>query len=561
MFVTLVNHLTSDTFASLPGFGAEMVLCATIVVILLARMFAMTERLDSTWFALVGTLLAIGVLSPLAPWDISQASPRMVAIGDLPRVEIFTGMLVHDGFSVVIKTLLLVFLLLFFVLIKLTSAHRKPDSPDFTTLVLGSALGMCLMISANHVLMIFLAIEMASVPSYAMVAIHRHDRKGSEAALKYAVYGAGTAGVMLYGISLLTGMLNSAHVPTMALHLAEKAATGISPAEIVMLVMAMLMILVGVAFKLSAVPFHQWCPDVFEGATAEVGAFLSVASKAAALALLVRMAIGLTCLEGAPFELVKWGDAGELAVANYSQLNGPALVSIQNFVAWVLAAIAAVTCTFGNLAAFAQTNIKRLLAYSTIAHAGYMMMAVPAVIALVSIDPLAASHCVGYLGLYIAVYLLMNLGAFAVVAMVRDVTGSEEIRDYAGLIHRSKSFTICLTVMLVGLVGLPPLAGFIGKFAVFAGLARGYLVSGETYLVALLVIGCVNTAISLFYYLRIVKTMTIDSAASDTAPMISSPSILQTGYLWCLTVPVLVLIVGWDFLNVWIQQAVLGLVS
>lgn len=561
MFFTLVNHLTSDTFASLPGFGVELVLCVTIVVILLARMFPFSERIDSTWFALLGTLVALCVLSPLAPWDISQSPARMVSIGEMPRVEIFTGMLVHDGFTVVIKTFLLVFLLLFFVLVKLTRAHRKPDSPDFSTLVLGSALGMCLMVSANHMLMIFLAIEMASVPSYAMVAIHRHDRKGSEAALKYAVYGAGTAGVMLYGISLLAGMLNSAHVPTMALHLAQMAAAGITPAESVILVMAMLMILVGVAFKLSAVPFHQWCPDVFEGATAEVGAFLSVASKAAALALLVRLSVGLTCLESAPLELISWGDGSELNVPDSAELVGLALGSVQNFVAWVIAVMAAVTCTFGNLAAFAQTNIKRLLAYSTIAHAGYMMMAVPAVLALVSIDIYVAGQCVGYLALYIAVYLLMNLGAFAVVAMVRDVTGSEEIRDYAGMIHRSKSFTICLTVMLVSLVGLPPLAGFIGKFAVFAGLARGYLASGETYLVALLVIGCVNTAISLFYYLRIVKTMTIDSAEADTAPLRSSPSILQTGYLWLLAVPVMVLIVGWDFLNVWIQQAVLGLIS
>ncbi|PQO30693.1 hypothetical protein C5Y96_14630 [Blastopirellula marina] len=561
MFVTLVNHLTSDTFASLPGFGAELVLCATIVVILLARMFAFSERIDSTWFALVGTLISLGVLSPLAPWDISQSPARMVAIGDLPRVEIFTGMLVYDGFSVVIKALLLTFLLLFFVLVKLTKAHGKPDSPDFTTLVLGSALGMCLMVSANHMLMVFLAIEMASVPSYAMVAIHRHDRKGSEAALKYAVYGAGTAGVMLYGISLLCGMLNSAHVPTMAQHLAEMAAEGISPAESVILVMAMLMILVGVAFKLSAVPFHQWCPDVFEGATAEVGAFLSVASKAAALALLVRMAVGLTCLESAPLGLVEWERGNANTIAVETEAVGPALGSIRNVVAWLIAVMAAVTCTFGNLAAFAQTNIKRLLAYSTIAHAGYMMMAVPAVLALVSIDPVAAGQCVGYLGLYIAVYLVMNLGAFAVVAMVRDVTRSEEIQDYAGMIHRNKSFTICLAVMLISLVGLPPLAGFIGKFAVFAGLARGYLASGENYLIALLVIGCVNTAISLFYYLRIVKVMTIDSVDADTAPMRSSPGILQAGYLWCLTVPVLVLIIGWDFLNVWIQQAVRGLVS
>lgn len=555
MFFTLVNHLTTDTLASLPGFGAELVLCATVLVILLARMFPLTERIDSTWLAMIGTFVALCVLSPLAPWDISQSPAEMVSMGELPRVEIFTGMLVHDGFSVVIKSMLLLFLLLFFGLVKLTKAHRKPDSPDFTTLILGSALGMCLMVSSNHMLMLFLAIEMASVPSYAMVAMHRHDRKASEAALKYAVYGAGTAGVMLYGISLLCGLLNSAHLPTMAVQLSDMAAAGISPAETVMLVMAALMVMVGLAFKLSAVPFHQWCPDVFEGATAEVGAFLSVASKAAALALLVRVAIGLTCVEGAADPLVAW-EGNSLADTTSSGMDG-----IQSFAAVLIAIIAAVTCTFGNLAAFAQTNIKRLLAYSTIAHAGYLMMGVPPILALASIDPAAAGACAGYLALYIAVYLLMNLGAFAVVAFVRDVTGSEEIRDYAGMIYRSKSITICMTILLVSLVGLPPLAGFIGKFAVFAGLARGYLASGETYLAVLLAVGCVNTAISLFYYLRIVKTMTMDPVDSDTAPMRHSPSILQTGYLWCLTVPVLVLIAGWDFLNVWIQQAVRGLIS
>ncbi|MEW4453135.1 NADH-quinone oxidoreductase subunit N [Bremerella sp. JC817] len=575
MFFTLVNHLTTDTLTSLIGFGAELVLCATIVVILLARMFRFTERIDSTWIALLGSLAALVVLSPLAPWDISQQPAQMVAIGDLPRVELFTGMLVYDGFGVVIKTLMIVFLLLFFVLTKLTSAHRSQDSPDFTTLVLGATVGMCLMVSANHVLMVFLAIEMASVPSYAMVAIRRVDRKGSEAALKYAVYGAAAAGVMLYGISLLCGVLNSAHIPTMAIKLSEMSAAGMTGAEITILVMASLMILVGLAFKLSAVPFHQWCPDVFEGATAEVGAFLSVASKAAALALLIRVAVGLGCVESAPLPLAA-NTHGETKAAlfNVADEKQPAveeaaevtsetksLQPVQTFLGLIIAIMAAVTCTLGNLAAFAQTNIKRLLAYSTIAHAGYMMMAVPPILALASKDVAAAGECAGYLALYIAVYLLMNLGAFAVVAYVRDCTGSEEICDYAGMIYRNQSIAICMTILLVSLVGLPPLAGFVGKFAVFAGVARGYLATGETYLAILLAVGCVNTAISLFYYLRVVKVMTIDPVDEETAPMHRSPGILQLGYLWCVTAPVLLLIVGWDSLNVWIQAAVRGLIS
>lgn len=568
MFFTLVNHLTSDTLASLMGFGAELVLCATIVVILLARMFRFSEKIDSVYFALVGTILAIAVLSPLAPWDVSQSPARMVPIGALPRIELFTGMLVNDGFAVVTKTLMLVFLLLFFILIKLTRAHRKEDNTDFISLILGSALGMFLMVSANHMLVVFLAIEMASVPSYALAAMRRRDPRGSEAALKYAVYGAGTAGVMLYGISLLCGMLNSAHLPTMAVRLSEMAEAGLSPAQNVMLVMAALMILAGLAFKLSAVPFHQWCPDVFEGATAEVGAFLSVASKAAALALLLRVVLGLGAIESAPQPLIAISDTS-LSVAdidNAANLNpeeptpGDAMQPIRSFIALLLAVVAAVTCTFGNLAAFAQTNIKRLLAYSTIAHAGYMMMAVPPILTLAPSNPEAAGACAGYLTLYVAVYLLMNLGAFAVAAMVRDVTGSEQISDYAGMIQRNLPIAVCFTILLVSLVGLPPLAGFIGKFAVFAGLARGYLLTGETYLVGLLVVGCLNTVISLFYYLRVVKIMTIVPIDPDAAPMQESPGVLQVGYLWAITAPVLVLIVAWDFLNVWIQAAVRGLV-
>lgn len=560
MFFTLVNHLTSDTLASLLGFGAELVLCVTIVVILLAKMFRFSEKFDAVMIAAVGVIAALVLLSPLSPWDVSQSPSRMVSIGDLPRVELFTGMLVQDGFAVVIKTMLLVFLLLFFVLVKLTRAHRSEDSTDFVSLILGALLGMFLMVSANHMLVIFLAVEMASVPSYALAAMRRRDPKGSEAALKYAVYGAGTAGVMLYGISLLCGLLNSAHLPTMATRLSGMFSQGLTPEQNIVLVMGGLMVMAGLAFKLSAVPFHQWCPDVFEGATAEVGAFLSVASKAAALALLLRVALGLGTLESAPTPLISLGESNANLEAT-EVISEASLGPVRQFMGVLIAVVASVTCTFGNLAAFAQTNVKRLLAYSTIAHAGYMMMAVPPILALVGNDSVAAGSCAGYLALYLSVYLLMNLGAFSVVAIVRDVIGSEEISAYAGMIHRDKSIVICFTILLISLVGLPPLAGFIGKFAVFAGVARGYLATGETYLALLLFAGCVNTAISLFYYLRIVKTMTIDPVAANAVPMDQSPGLLQMGYLWCLTAPVLILIAGWDFLNVWIQAAVRGLVS
>ncbi len=194
----------------------------------------------------------------------------------------------------------------------------------------------------------------------------------SEAALKYAVFGAGTAGVMLYGLSLLSGVLGSAHLPTMASRLATLLQTGIGPEHATVLVLGGLMLAVGVAFKLSAVPFHFWAPDVFEGATAEVAAFLSIASKAAALGLLVRLAAGFSFCS----------DPAGMA----------ALAPVRQYVGTLVAVLAAVTCTFGNLAAYGQTNMKRLMAYSTIAHAGYMMMAVAAAVALLGPSPEAPAR-------------------------------------------------------------------------------------------------------------------------------------------------------------------------
>ncbi|MGY8767658.1 MAG: NADH-quinone oxidoreductase subunit N [Pirellulales bacterium] len=600
MFYELVSQLSDSTlYQSLPAFGVELVLCATIVLMLLCRIFSVTEKIDASYIAFIGVIVALMVLSPMKPWDVSQAlesteavSPVQVPLGELPSQEIFTGMLVYDGFAVMIKTILLVFLILFFALVKITKITRAEENTDFFTLVLGATLGMCVMASANHMLTIFMGIEMASVPSYVMVAFMRGKKESSEAALKYAIFGAGAAGVMLYGISLLSGMLNSAHIPTMAANLAELMSHDPSQSELFVLGLGAMMLMVGLAFKLSAVPFHFWCPDVFAGATAEVNAFLSIASKAAALALLVRVAIGFSILpeqttvaladptaviEVAAVEaeinpnaffLASGQDPKAHVTEDAHESDEPTaeastdpLSKVRYFMAMLIGFIAMITCTFGNLAAYGQTNIKRLLAYSTIAHAGYMMMAVPAMIALSAESPELAQTAVGGLAIYIAIYVFMNLGAFAVVAFVRDTSGSEEISDYSGMISRSKIIAVCFTLILVSLVGLPPLAGFIGKFAIFASLAQGYSETGQLYLLVLLIVGGVNSAISLYYYLRIVKVMTIDPEADDTASMQRPLGMLQNSYLVFVTVPVALLIVNWEFLNTWVTGALAHLIS
>jgi NADH-quinone oxidoreductase subunit N len=230
------------------------------------------------------------------------------------------------------------------------------------------------------------------------------------------------------------------------------------------------------------------------------------------------------------------------------------LSPVRLFIAKLVALFAVVTCTFGNLAAYGQRNVKRLLAYSTIAHAGDMMMAVSAIMALAGLDTLGAQRAVAALAIYIAVYLFMNLAAFAVVAILRNAMRSEDISDYAGLISRAPLKVICFSLALFGLVGMPPLSGFIGKFAVFAALVDGYRAleaNGQSgmFLVWLLVIGGVNTAISLFYYLNVVKVMTIDPEPADRPPFAYSDVSLAGAYLWLLTLPTVVLILNWNGLS------------
>ncbi len=279
--MSFIEHLKSDTLGSLlTYFRPELAICVTIVLMLLARMIC-GRKLPTPLIVLIGSSLALFWCEPCK------------LTMDVPTVELFTGMLVYDKFTIFFRTLLMSFMILFVVFTWLSGIPDREDAADFYTLALGGLLGMCLMASANHLLTVFLAVEMASVPSYAMAGMLKGRRSASEAALKYSVYGAGTAGVMLYGISLLAGVLGTVHLPTLAVRLSALMASGADGGTLMVLGLGGLMLMVGLAFKLSAVPFHFWCPDVFEGASAEVNAFLSVASKAAALALLARVAIGI----------------------------------------------------------------------------------------------------------------------------------------------------------------------------------------------------------------------------------------------------------------------------
>ncbi|MEO2045199.1 MAG: NADH-quinone oxidoreductase subunit N [Pirellulales bacterium] len=613
----LIDSLVTDTLeTSLPRYGPELILCASMVGMLLMRIVRLSEKIPPFLMALTGAVVALWSALP---------NDGMNTWAQMEPCELFTGMLVYDSLYLYTRIFLLAFLVLFVILSRLTGIADKREGQDYYTLVFGATLGMCIMASANHLIIVFLGIEMASVPSYVLAGIVQGRRRSSEAALKYAIYGAGTAGVMLYGISLLSGILGSAYLPTMAQRLAamdlgammqtesvtegmgaagegkgdsaESSVSGSSvsghsetsaqneaqadeslqvhsPLVLMVLALGGLMLGVGLAFKLSAVPFHFWCPDVFEGASAEVGAFLSVASKAAAMVLLLRIGLGLgtyhepasslttskqSALESGQAELFELSrgrvSVKEVSLSAATQKDSfdnaspkDPLMPVRHFIVLLVGMIAAVTCTFGNLAAYGQRNIKRMLAYSTIAHAGYMMMAVAATISLVGRDPLQMRVAVQSLLLYASIYFFMNLGAFSFVAFMRNAMGSEEIKDYAGLIRNCPLMSVAMVLILFSLVGLPPMAGFIGKFRIFQALFE----AGGPLMMFLLVVAGINTAISLVYYLRVAKTICIDPEPDTRGPV--SLGFLPVSYTLLVSFPVLLFgilpswLVDWAYL-------------
>lgn len=515
-FLSGGDVVQASTLRSLGLFLPELILCGSIVLMLLARLTSFDKLVPTHWFALLGSLTAF-VSSLYLFWEMS--------VEDQPGTLLFTGLAVHDVFSIFFRGFLLFFLVFVIALTVLSGIPDDEDAPDFYTLLCGAVVGMMIMASANHLLMLFLGIEMASVPSYAMTGFLKGRRQSSEASLKFVVYGAGAAGVMLFGISLLAGLTGTAEFGELGHRMQQIFATGFgvsnSAARITLL--ALLMISVGFAFKLSLVPFHFWCPDAFQGASAEVAGFLSIASKAAAFALLARFCMAVT------------GSATGV-------VQGLALA-----MGLGLGTLAVITATFGNLAAYSQRNAKRMLAYSTIAHAGYMLMAISALLVLrsttgtdMAVNPDQMIKAVEGLLYYLAVYMFMNLGAFSIVALIRNQTFSEEIDDYKGLVHQSPLLAVCMAICLFSLLGVPPLGGFYGKFFIFAALFDATRVHWFMWVV--LAAGGLNTVLSVFYYVRIAKVMCFDDRPADARPVTvtsGSPS-----GLYVMLVSAMVLVLG-----------------
>jgi NADH-quinone oxidoreductase subunit N len=470
-------------------FVAELWLVATAVAVLLTPFFVRRSNSACAYVSLAG--LALGLVS-------------LVAVGAdaWTGAERFKPMLVGDPVAFFWKVLLLLFVMGVILMWFSTTAEtlHEGDGPEFFTLLVGATLGMSLMASASNLLMLFMAVEMASLPSYVLAGFRKTHRIGAEASLKYVLFGAATSAVMVYGLSMLYGLYGTLQLYSTTgpdgQHVAGLAELmSRSPGGAALLVIAVLGLIVGLGFKVSAVPFHFWCPDVFEGASIDVSTFLSVASKGAGLVLMLRVFMAVA-------------EAGGF-------LASPRLVAI----ATVIGVLGAVTATVGNTAAFVQNNIKRLLAYSSIAHAGYMLCAISLLVVGRGARPEfrdPPSAVAQAILLYMAVYLFMNLGAFTVAGLVWRETGSEDLSAYAGLGRRSPVLALAMTAFLFSLVGLPPLAGFVAKVNLLWVLIQ----DGGWWWWLVAAIG-VNTVLSLYYYVRVIKLMYLTD--SDAPAFTSHP--------------------------------------
>ncbi len=404
---------------------------------------------------------------------------NMAIIGTDEPMNLFFGMIRLDEFAIFFK-ILLILATSATILFSLRSEEIDVKlKGEYFALLLAVTFGMFLMASSTNLLMIFISLETVSLTSYILAGFLTHSPRSSEAAFKYITYGAVASGTMLFGLSLIFGMTGTGDLAEIGERLPAVLASGEVTA--LGLLIAITFILAGIGYKIASVPFHMWSPDVYEGAPIPITAFLSVASKAAGFALFLRFF--------------------------YSGFKAPGIL---DSVDWglLLAVVSALTMTVGNLAALPQRNVKRLLAYSSIAHGGYLLMGG----VLLTSDGLSA------ILFYLIVYLFMNLGAFYVVILVANDSGSEMIEGFRGLSSRSPLVAFAMVVFLASLIGIPPVAGFFGKFFLFkAVIANGF------YWLAF--IGLLNSVISLYYYARIIKAMYFESA-DETESFYSTKSAL-----------------------------------
>lgn len=446
----------------------EVIVVIVAIVALSADLLVLRNSLLRTRLLAAVSLATIGCIAAIFFITHSTGS-----------VNLFDGMFVANPLIHIVQIALLV-LTVFVLLLAVDSAFTE-NVGEFVLLILLATVGMMFLVASQNLLTSFISLELLSLPLYILTGFDKRDARSSEASLKYFLFGGMSAAFLLFGFSLLYGFANSTNF-------VEIAAAIHGPSLNPLVILAIVMTVIGLGFKVAAVPFHFWAPDVYETAPAPIAAFIASGSKVASFFVFFQI-----------FSIAFAGSAGSAAWMHLVHGWVP-----------VVAGVATLSMLLGNMVAIVQTSLRRLLAYSAIAHAGYMLIAVVAH----TPDALAA------LLYYVITYSLGTIGAFGIIGVVEQATGSDKIADLQGLSKRSPTLSASLFVFVLSLAGLPPLAGFFGKFYLFvAALAATPGSSGLLWLVAFAI---AMSAVSLFYYLRILKRVYGDSSP-DAGPIQTSP--------------------------------------
>ncbi len=461
---------------------------AQVIAYFKQNIWAIGPEVQLTLWATLGCLLLDFLLPAESKRWISLVALAGVAFASVhlyklavegARGTAFNQTVVVDSFSLFFKAIFLISLLISIIIsIKYLDIEEEQHG-EYYALLMYATIGMMFAASGTDLITLFIGLELMTVCEYVLVGYLRGERRSNEAALKFFLLGAFSTGILLYGMSLLYGYSGSTHLGSIG----EAVAAG---PKSNLLLLAMIMLVAGMGFKIAAVPFHMWAPDAYEGAPTSITAFISVGPKAAAFAMLARI---------------------------FLEAIGP----LSPDYTLLLGMIAAVTMTWGNIAAVTQSNVKRLFAYSTISHVGFILLGI---VAGPGNDGLVAA------AIYLFIYAFMNLGAFAIIISLRrkEIIG-EAIDDFSGLIVKSPGLAVLMTVFLLSLAGIPPTAGFIAKYYVFAALIKAYFNTGDRLMSLLAVVGVINAVIGLFYYWNIVKAMYI-RAPQDQLKLSLSPGLV-----------------------------------
>ena len=481
MFLLQANTTSLFNVADLQLIAAELILTACACIALVMEVILPYRKSKViAYFALIGVALAAASLG--VQWWYSR---------DALPIDGFYGMVRLDGFALLFQA---VFLIAAGLAIAISTRFLDIEGEqhgEYYALVLFATVGMMFLACGYDLISLYVSLELMALTFYVLVAFTKREKKSNEAAMKYFLLGAFSSGILLYGMSLLYGLAGSTNLGQIGqevgsvLGLIKAAPTGDIAKLRPMLVLGMIALAAGLFFKVAAVPFHMWAPDVYEGAPTSVTAFLSTGSKAASFALYARIFI------------VALGDM---------HVDWAPLVGL----------VAAITIMVGNWAAVTQENSKRLLAYSSISNAGYLLLG------------LVAGNTYGYLGLiiYLLVYTLMNMGAFGVIISMRrrGIIG-DNVEDLTGLAQKAPGLAAMMGVFMLSLGGLPMTGGFIGKYFLFGGLIQRGTAEGKSWYIWLAIWAILNTVVSFYYYVRFIKVMYLGDRVADDKPLTLAPSL------------------------------------